>query len=202
MLSRLESDDGGGDRRARRLRAARGRRRDRRTRRRPVQLVRAPDATTVLAHGPERAAVGLARRARDAARGAAARDGPARAVLSVHRRASVRRTLRRRGDDSVHLVDWPDAEPERSTRDSKRRWPWPAGSPRSGAPLAPTPASRSASRSRAPGLPAGHSSRRRRASWRTNSTSITSSTRRTSPTCCPSSSCRTFGPSARDWARR
>ena len=115
VLSRLDGDDAavtGALDGYEPLAAADG---DRRARRRRLQLVRAPVAAQVLAHGPRRAALRHARRARDAARGARPRRGAARPALPVPRRPPLRGAAATpRADDSVHLVDWPDGRPMRS----------------------------------------------------------------------------------------
>jgi isoleucyl-tRNA synthetase len=121
----------------------------------------------------------------------------------VHRRASLRELFDVAPTDSVHLADWPIGEPERRNVALEESM---------------AVARRLTSLGRAARAEAGvkvrqplaralvflPSSRRRRppAWWRTNSTSITWSTRRTSRTCCPSNWCRISEASARDSARR
>ncbi len=117
ILSRLESVTVEVTTALRRLRAARRDQRAQRTHRRRVELVRAAHAPTLLAHRSQRAALGHARRPGDVARRPATGDVAPRAVLSVRRRASVLRTVRRRRD----RLGPPDRLATRRAGTSRRR---------------------------------------------------------------------------------
>ncbi len=148
------------------VRAVPGGDRHRRTRRRRLQLVRAPESPTVLAHRPGRGPRRLARRAGDAPRGAGARSPGCSHRFCPFLADRMWRDLTGADEsDSVHLVDWPVADtgrarPRARGRDGART---PARLARAGGPVRGgdqgAPAARPRARPPASGQPdaaAGH----------------------------------------------